>query len=175
VIAAILAAAWSYRDSGLLTPGKGAGYWLGIVGAVVLLMLALYPVRKRLRLMHGLGSVAGWFRLHMIFGIIGPTLVILHTNFTLGPMNSRLAVFTMLAVVASGLVGRYLHAHVHQGLYGRHTEVREILSEIERLQGALRSRSPRRPRSSVSLRHLAPPGLPGSLCRARSQTLLLPA
>ena len=48
----------------------------------------------------------------MVLGILGPTLIILHSNFKIGSLNSRLALFTMLVVVASGIVGRYLYSQV---------------------------------------------------------------
>jgi hypothetical protein len=133
-IATIILMAWLERDEGYLTAENGAGYWLGIAGAAVMLLLVAYPLRKRFRSFHGLGRVANWFRLHMILGIVGPTLVILHTNFKLGSLNSRLAMLTMLTVVASGIVGRYLYAKVHKGLYGRQAELRDVLSDIMTLK-----------------------------------------
>jgi hypothetical protein len=73
----------------------------------------------------------------MILGIVGPTLVVLHTNFKLGSLNSRLALFTMLTVVASGIVGRYLYGKVHKGLYGKQVAVRDVLSDIMALKHEL--------------------------------------
>jgi hypothetical protein len=128
--AATLVFAWIEREEGYLTADSGTGYWLGIAGAGIMLMLFAYPLRKRLRALHRIGRVANWFRFHMVFGIIGPTLVVLHTNFKLGSLNSRLALFTMLLVVASGIVGRYLYAKVHRGLYGKHVELRDVLDDI---------------------------------------------
>jgi hypothetical protein len=131
VIIGVLLLAWMERDEGYLTAESGVGYWLGIVGAIVMLMLLAYPLRKRFRIFHGLGRVANWFRLHMIMGIIGPTVVILHTNFKLGSLNSRLALVTMLIVVASGIIGRYLYAKIHKGLYGKQIALRDVLSDLE--------------------------------------------
>ena len=134
VVGGILLFAWEERDEGYLTAESGAGYWLGIVGSIIMLMLVAYPMRKRFRNLHGLGRVANWFRFHMIMGIVGPTLVILHTNFKLGSLNSQLTLFTMLVVVASGIVGRYLYAKIHKGLYGKQVEVRDVLSDIAALK-----------------------------------------
>ena len=129
--------AWLQRDEGYLTAESGLGYWLGICGAVIMLILLAYPFRKRLRTLQRFGRVANWFRLHMILGIIGPTLVILHTNFNLGSLNSRLALLTMLIVVTSGIIGRYLYSKVHKGLYGQHAELRDIMADIGALKHAL--------------------------------------
>jgi hypothetical protein len=136
-ITAIILLAWFERDEGHLTAESGVGYWLGIAGAAVMLLLVAYPLRKRFRAFHGLGRVANWFRFHMILGIIGPTLIILHTNFKLGSLNSRLALLTMLTVVASGIVGRYLYAKIHKGLYGKQAELRDVLSDIMTLKQEL--------------------------------------
>ncbi len=103
-----------------------------------MLLLILYPLRKRFRILHGLGRVTSWFRIHMVLGILGPTLIIiLHSNFKIGSLNSRLALFTMLVVVASGIVGRYLYSQVHKGLYGSRAEARDILADAEALRRQL--------------------------------------
>ncbi len=133
----VLVAAWVQRDEGHLTAESGAGYWLGICGAIIMLMLVAYPLRKRAKALHRVGRVANWFRLHMILGIIGPALVILHTNFKLGSLNSRLALLTMLVVVASGIAGRYLYSKVHKGLYGSQAVLRDVLADVMALKSGL--------------------------------------
>lgn len=133
-VLATLLIAWLQKDEGYLTAETGVGYWLGIVGVSMMGLLIAYPLRKRIKALQGLGRMSGWFRLHMILGILGPTAIILHSNFKLGSINSQLALFTMLIVVFSGIVGRYLYAKVHKGLYGRHATVREIVSDL----GAMR-------------------------------------
>lgn len=134
VVIAILVYAWIVRDEGHWTAEHGIGYWLGIFGSVAMLVLILYPLRKRFRILHGLGRVASWFRIHMILGILGPLLIVLHCNFKIGSLNSRLALFTMLTVVASEIVGRYLYSQVHKGLYGSRAEAREIMEDVEAMR-----------------------------------------
>jgi len=95
-LAAALVAGWMNRDEEYLVPGSGIGYWLGIAGASMMLLLLLYPLRKRLRAGRVIGSVAFWFRLHMIFGLVGPTLVVFHSNFKFGSFNSNVAMAAML-------------------------------------------------------------------------------
>lgn len=136
-VVGVLVYAWTVRDEGYWTAENGLGYALGIAGSVMMLAVFLYPMRKRFPSLNFLGRVSWLFRLHMILGILGPTLIILHCNFKLGSMNSRLALFTMLTVVASGIVGRYLYSQVHRGLYGRRAEARDILEDIEMLKEQL--------------------------------------
>jgi len=137
VVAAALTYGWQMRDEGHLTPESGLGYWLGILGASAMLLLLGYPLRKRLTGVKLLGSVTGWFRLHMMLGVIGPGLILLHANFKLGSLNSNVALLAMLTVASSGLIGRYLYARIHLGLYGRRAHIAELQAEVAALKGAI--------------------------------------
>jgi len=117
-----------------INPESGIGYWLGIVGGSLMLLLLVYPLRKRKANLQPVGSVKGWFRAHMILGIVGPGLVLYHCNFTLGATNSNVALFCMVFVAASGLVGRYLYARIHNGLYGQRAKLAELHVEANRLR-----------------------------------------
>lgn len=136
-ILALLFAAWLERGEGHLTPEEGTGYWLGIAGGSMMLLLMLYPLRKRFKTLAAIGSVKLWFRLHMMLGIAGPALVLIHSNFKLQSLNATVATLAMLLVVTSGLVGRYLYARVHLGLYGRKAEAQALLADIRDLKAML--------------------------------------
>lgn len=121
---------WQYASLNLIHAESGIGYWLGIVGSVLMVLLLLYPARKRARSFRNLGPVKYWFRIHMIFGILGPLLIIFHSNFSLGSLNSRIALFCTLIVAGSGLVGRYLYAKLHYGLYGRSASLISLRADV---------------------------------------------
>jgi hypothetical protein len=138
-VGALLVLAWLNRASGTLSPKVGAGYWLGVAGASLMLIVLGYPLRKRLRILRSWGKVAWWFRWHMFLGVLGPTLIVLHSNYSIHSTNALVAFVAMLVVVASGIVGRYLYAHIHRGLYGARIEARDLardaaalVAEIER-------------------------------------------
>jgi hypothetical protein len=137
VVAAVLIYGWQMRDEGHLTPELGVGYWLGIGGASAMLLLLGYPLRKRLTGLKLLGSVTGWFRLHMMLGVLGPALILLHANFKLGSLNSNVALLAMLIVASSGLIGRYLYSRIHLGLYGRRAHIAELQADVAELEGAI--------------------------------------
>lgn len=82
-VLAVLYSSWLDRNEGHLTPENGFGYWFGIADGVMMLVMLLYPLRKRVRALRVLGRVPTWFRMHMILGIAGPTLVIVHSNWKL--------------------------------------------------------------------------------------------
>lgn len=129
-VTATLVTAWLSRDDNLIHAGHGAGYWLGVCGASLMGLLLLYPVRKRSRWMRRLGPVSAWFRVHMLFGVLGPLLIILHSNFKLGSVNGRLAMFATLIVAGSGIIGRYIYAKLHHGLYGQRASVAELRAQV---------------------------------------------
>ena len=124
-----------------LTPQDGLGYWLGIVGGSLMLALLVYPLRKRMPALAVIGSVRFWFRTHMVLGVVGPLAILYHANFSLGATNSNVALACMLVVAGSGLVGRYLYARIHHGLYGQKATLRELAADAEGLRnhsGALK-------------------------------------
>jgi hypothetical protein len=136
IAATVVAAGWLANGSGsLVDPGGGVGYWLGITGASMMALLLLYPVRKRLKFMRFLGSTRGWFRIHMFLGVLGPVLILYHCNFSLGSLNSNVALVCTLLVALSGLVGRYLYTKIYQDLDGHKTSLVE-LTKRARLRAA---------------------------------------
>lgn len=117
---------WLAREQGLVNPKFGVGYWLGIVGSTMMLLLLLYPYRKRIRAFRALGSTSQWFKAHLVLGLIGPLLVLYHCNFQLGSFNSQVALFCMLLVAGSGVFGLHFYSKVHSGLHGRRTSLTEL-------------------------------------------------
>ncbi len=131
-----LALGWHNRDKFVITPEWGLGYWLGITGGVMFLLIFLYPLRKKAKILRDWGSVKIWFNAHMLIGLIAPTIIIFHTNFQLGARNSNIALYSMILVVISGLIGRYIYAQIHYGLFGKHADLAELtaISEVTRGQ-----------------------------------------
>ena len=114
-----------------ITPKRGLGYALGILGGSMMLLLFLYSARKRIRWLKFLGPAMGWFRYHMILGVLGPLCILYHSNFGLGAANSNVALFSMLTVAGSGLIGRYIYARIHHGLYGSKLSLGELRKSVE--------------------------------------------
>ncbi len=117
-----------------ITPTRGLGYALGIAGGSMMLLLFLYSARKHFRWLAFLGPTARWFRFHMVLGLLGPLCILYHADFGLGATNSNVALFSMLTVAGSGLIGRYIYAHIHRGIYGQRLTVAELRERAESLQ-----------------------------------------
>jgi len=130
ILATFIVAGWYLRDLNIVNPEEGIGYWLGIIGGSLMLLLLLYPLRKRIRFLHRLGATKHWFRMHMVFGLVGPLLILYHSNYQLGSFNSRVAFYCMLLVAGSGIIGRHFYAAIHRGLYGRKTSLQELQADL---------------------------------------------
>jgi len=135
----VIAMGWQARESQYLTAESGLGYTLGIVGSLLMLLLLLYPLRKRMRFIQHWGAVKYWFQVHMILGIIGPILILFHANFHLGSLNSRVALFSTLLVAASGIWGLFFYSKIHYGLFGKQATLKELQWEIEVSRNSLKS------------------------------------
>lgn len=162
LICFLLLAGWVTRDQRYLVAESGIGYWFGIIGGVMMLILLIYPMRKRFRRWAVIGSVKSWFRLHMILGIAGPVIIIFHSGFKLGSFNSSIAFFCMLIVATSGLVGRKLYEGIHHGLYGSKVRFEEFYSGDKLASMLLR-------RSGIDRRKREDAELPGGDRRLKSR------
>jgi hypothetical protein len=130
LLTALIALGWLLRDRGLITPEHGVGYWLGIIGGTLMLLLLLYPLRKRMKILHRLGTTKSWFQLHVVLGLVGPLLILYHSNFQLGAFNSNVALYSMLLVAGSGIVGRHIYARIHRNLGGHQLTLNELQREL---------------------------------------------
>jgi len=128
---AFLLTGWLIRERHWLTAESGIGYVLGIVSALCMLILLLYPLRKRFKILKFIGPLPKWFRNHMVLGVSAPVIALYHCNFQLGSMNSRIALYSAMVVAGSGLIGRFIYSKIHHGLYGRKANLKELLARIK--------------------------------------------
>jgi hypothetical protein len=122
---ALTLGAWAAGRFNLYTPGSDLGYYLGVAGGVMMLLLLLYPLRKHVRFLNWAGHLPGWFKLHMFLGIAGPVLILYHSTLYVGSLNAAVALYSMLLVAGSGIVGRFFYTKIHHGLYGRNATLQE--------------------------------------------------
>jgi hypothetical protein len=126
IIAVLVTGAWLLSRAELFKAGDDVGYWLGVAGGVMMLMLFSYPLRKYVRSLHRLGKVKWWFLVHMVLGIGGPLLILIHSTFRVGSLNAAVALYSMLIVSGSGVIGRFLYMRVNRGLTGEQTNLRQL-------------------------------------------------
>ncbi len=115
------------------------GYNLGLIGGVMMLLLLLYPLRKRWGVIGNLGFLPTWFKWHMVLGILGPLFIVFHSTYHVyipflhpqGSMNAAIAMYCMLLVSGSGTFGRFFYTKIHHGLYGRQANVKDLQAGID--------------------------------------------
>ncbi len=115
----------------LYKPGDRIGYNIGLTGGIMMLTLLLYPVRKRVGFMKNWIILPKWFKWHMVFGILGPALIMFHSTFIIGSVNAGVALVCMLLVSGSGIFGRFFYTKVHYGLYGRHASLKQLQEDLD--------------------------------------------
>lgn len=122
--------AWWVSAQGWFTPWSRTGYWLGVAGGVAMLLLFTYPLRKRWRLTYSWGPAKLWFAAHMVLGVLGPWLILLHSGFQVASTNAAVALFAMLIVALSGVVGRFLYVRLHADLRGEKASLAALRGQL---------------------------------------------
>jgi hypothetical protein len=129
-----------YWDERYYVPEEGLGYWLGLVGGVMMLLAMIYGLFKHVPALRSLGWMKRWLSLHIFLGIAGPVLVLVHSTFRLGSMNGAVAMISMLLVFLSGVMGRFLYSKIHYGLGGSKAELADVQSSLVAAGKRIKSR-----------------------------------
>ena len=88
--------------------GTALGYTLGTLGALLIVWLAWFGVRKR-QYSSTAGTVQGWLSAHVYLGLALILVVLLHSGFQFGMNVHTLALVLMILVVLSGIFGVYMY------------------------------------------------------------------
>lgn len=137
LLALLVALTWLVSRMDWFTAASDTGYWIGVAGGVCMLLLFTYPMRKHLRFMQRFGSGKPWFVAHMVFGVGGPLLILVHSTYRIGSINAGVALFSMLIVAASGVVGRFLYVRLHRNLRGEKMSLIELRGQREATDGSV--------------------------------------
>lgn len=129
-IASLVALTWWVSRLELFRPESALGYALGATGGTMMLLLFVYPLRKRVPFMQNWGKTRHWFWWHMTLGILGPTIILFHSGYYFGSLNATMAFCAMVCVAISGVLGRFVYARIHHGLYGRRSTLKEMQTAL---------------------------------------------
>jgi hypothetical protein len=88
--------------------GSWLGYTLGTTGALLMLWLTAFGLRKR-AITPGNWALRGWLSAHVYLGLSLIVVVTLHTGFQFGWNLHTAAYALMLVVIASGAFGAFLY------------------------------------------------------------------
>lgn len=129
---------------GFLRPSGTGGHFLGVAGTLFLFSTLAYVARRRMKLLAGSAPVARWLEIHIFCGVFGPILVTLHTSFKFNGLVS-VAYWSMVLVVLSGFVGRYLYVRIPKTIRGEELTLAELDERVEEMvrDAAERTLTPR--------------------------------
>ncbi|HEY4239908.1 MAG TPA: 4Fe-4S binding protein [Kofleriaceae bacterium] len=92
--------------------GDQLSTWCGAIGVSLMIIAAIYPIFRRIRVFRWLASNTMWFDFHLMAGTMGPVFIIMHSALKLESLLTASAFWSMIIVVASGFLGRYLYTQV---------------------------------------------------------------
>jgi len=117
-----------YHD--LLRPSGHAGLAFGTVATALFVLNLGYLVRKRLINIRWLGPLRFWMSCHVVTGIAGGALILLHAAFAPSSALGILALVALAVTIGSGVVGRYIYAKVPRSLEGRELELGQVRERL---------------------------------------------
>ncbi|MBK8192557.1 MAG: hypothetical protein IPK76_04930 [Lewinellaceae bacterium] len=123
-----------HPDHANFKPSGIYGHGLGIVGTLLILIgVFSYIARKRYKSLARLGRLKYWLEFHIFLCSVGPVMVLFHTAFKFGGIVS-ISFWSMVAVVASGVIGRFIYIQIPRTIEGRElslSEVQSLKSNVE--------------------------------------------
>lgn len=123
-----------------LKPTGVEGHGYGIIGSALLIVgVSVYSARKRIRKFAHWGKIANHLTFHIFLCLAGPMLIVYHSTFKLGGLVA-VSFWSMVAVVASGVVGRYLYVQIPKGIKGQELSVAELEQENKKIAEILETR-----------------------------------
>lgn len=115
-----------HADHKLLKPSGSMGHGLGILGTVLMLIGVFgYQARKYMKSLSKVWVLKHWLEFHIFLCTLGPIMVLFHTSFKFGGLVS-ISFWSMVAVVASGVVGRFIYLQIPRTIQGRELSLNEI-------------------------------------------------
>ncbi len=112
----------------LLKPSGILGHGFGIIGSLMMIFgVAIYMIRKKSQAVSSTSdSLKHWLEFHIFLCTVGPILVLYHTAFKFGGIVA-VSFWSMVAVVASGVVGRFIYVQIPRTIQGKELSVSELM------------------------------------------------
>lgn len=119
-------------------PSGAFGHGLGIVGSLMILFgVSIYILRKRYNFLSRQIRLKYLLEFHIFLCTLGPILILFHTAFKFGGIVS-IAFWSMVAVVFSGVIGRFVYIQIPRTIEGRELTLNEVKNMKEHISNVLR-------------------------------------
>jgi len=124
----------------LLKPSGPMGHGLGILGTLLILIgVFSYIGRKKNKFLPRVGALKYWLEFHIFLCSVGPLLILFHTAFKFGGIVS-ISFWSMVAVVLSGVIGRFIYIQIPRTIQGRELSLVEIKEMKDAMNQALKNK-----------------------------------
>lgn len=124
----------------MLKPSGPMGHGLGIIGTLLILIgVFSYIGRKKKKFLPRVGALKYWLEFHIFLCSIGPLMILFHTAFKFGGIVS-ISFWSMVAVVLSGVIGRFIYIQIPRTIQGRELSLNEIKDMRDALSQELREK-----------------------------------
>ena len=109
-------------------PAGVMGHAIGIIGTLMMLIgVVIYILRKRYNIGSRFIRLKYLLEFHIFLCTLGPILIVFHTSFKFGGLVS-IAFWCMVAVVLSGVIGRFIYIQIPRTIEGRELSLNEVQS-----------------------------------------------
>ncbi|MCE9592870.1 MAG: NAD(P)-binding domain-containing protein [Planctomycetes bacterium] len=115
-----------------LGPDRGVGFALGIAAAVLIVVNLLYVVRRSAKFARTWGSLSGWMTSHVATGVLAVLCAVVHSAMAPRDSLGGHALWALVALLATGALGRYVYAYVPRAASGRELDLAEVKLRLER-------------------------------------------
>ena len=128
-----------HPDHNLFKPSGVFGHGLGIIGTLLILIGVFgYIAKKKYKVLHRFGRLKYWLEFHIFLCSLGPVMILFHTAFKFGGIVS-ISFWSMVLVVVSGVVGRFIYIQIPRTIEGRELSLNEVKSMKGNLDDILRN------------------------------------
>ena len=127
-----------HDDHTMLKPSGPIGHGLGILGTLLILIGVFgYIARKKKKFLPRFCALKHWLEFHIFLCSVGPLLILFHTAFKFGGIVS-ISFWSMVAVVLSGVIGRFIYIQIPRTIQGRELNLNEIREMKDQLSQDMR-------------------------------------
>ena len=129
-----------HENHTMLKPSGPIGHGLGIIGTLLILIgVFTYIGRKKKKFLPRVGALKYWLEFHIFLCSVGPLLILFHTAFKFGGIVS-ISFWSMVAVVLSGVIGRFIYIQIPRTIQGRELSLVEIKDMKDNMSQSLKTK-----------------------------------
>lgn len=124
--------AW-FKPSGIM------GHTLGVIGTFLITFgVFIYIARKRYGFLSRFIRLKYLLEFHIFLCVLGPILILFHTTFKFGGIVA-IAFWSMVAVVLSGVIGRFIYIQIPRSIEGRELSIQDIQAKRKEFEERIRN------------------------------------